>query len=85
MPGPCAPQLTALLHKHLERFGTASDGRLFRSLAGGLDSAGLPFTQVAEWAGHLAARRRAPESASSGLSTLTSGTANRPRMLEDGR
>jgi integrase len=32
---PCPPPLTVLLHEHLERFGTASDGRLFRSLAGG--------------------------------------------------
>lgn len=26
---PCPPQLTALLHEHLARFGTAPDGRLF--------------------------------------------------------
>jgi integrase len=34
-PVPCPPPLTALLHAHLARFGTASDGRLFRSLTGG--------------------------------------------------
>lgn len=34
-PVPCPPQLTAILHGHLTRFGTASDGRLFRSLDGG--------------------------------------------------
>jgi site-specific recombinase XerD len=27
---PCPPELTALLQEHLERFGTAPDGRLFR-------------------------------------------------------
>jgi hypothetical protein len=27
---PCPPELTALLHDHLTRFGTAPDGRLFR-------------------------------------------------------
>lgn len=32
---PCPPPLTELLHAHLARFGTASDGRLFRSLTGG--------------------------------------------------
>jgi integrase len=32
---PCPPPLTVLLHEHLERYGTAADGRLFRSLAGG--------------------------------------------------
>ena len=26
---PCPPELTALLHEHIERFGTARDGRLF--------------------------------------------------------
>lgn len=26
---PCPPELTALLHDHLERFGTGPDGRLF--------------------------------------------------------
>lgn len=26
---PCPPELTALLHEHLERFSTAADGRLF--------------------------------------------------------
>ncbi len=26
---PCPPELTALLHAHLERYGTAPDGRLF--------------------------------------------------------
>ncbi|WP_236793224.1 tyrosine-type recombinase/integrase [Amycolatopsis sp. GM8] len=94
---PCPPQLTELLHAHLERFGTASDGRLFRSLLGKdlaestvarvwdkarkaalTDAeyesvlgkrpydlrhacvstwlaAGVPSTQVAEWAGHSVA------------------------------
>jgi len=32
---PSPPPLTALLHEHLTEFGTAPDGRLFRSLAGG--------------------------------------------------
>ncbi|SFQ67078.1 Site-specific recombinase XerD [Amycolatopsis arida] len=91
---PCPPPLTALLHAHLERHGTAGDGRLFRNLTGGYVgestiarvwdkarkaalseaeyvsvlgrrpydlrhacvstwlAAGVPSTQVAEWAGH---------------------------------
>jgi integrase len=32
---PCPPPLTTLLHHHLEKFGVAGDGRLFRSLSGG--------------------------------------------------
>lgn len=32
---PCAPPLTKLLHEHLTKVGTASDGRLFRNLTGG--------------------------------------------------
>lgn len=94
---PCPPPLTALLHSHLERHGSASDGRLFRSLTGGdvaestlarvwdkarkaalteqeyesvlgrrpYDlrhacvstwlAAGVPSTQIAEWAGHSVA------------------------------
>jgi integrase len=32
---PCAPDLTALLHVHLERFGTGTDGLLFRGVRGG--------------------------------------------------
>lgn len=32
---PSPPPLTALLHAHLTQFGTAADGRLFRSLADG--------------------------------------------------
>lgn len=32
---PCPPPLTALLHDHMARHGTAADGRLFRSLTGG--------------------------------------------------
>jgi integrase len=32
---PCPPPLTALLHDHLARHGTSSDGRLFRNLIGG--------------------------------------------------
>jgi integrase len=91
---PVAPQLTTLLQRHLDRFGTAPDGRLFRGEYGGPVSdsvygriwqraraatltpdeqasplaarpydlrhaavstwlnAGVPATQVAEWAGH---------------------------------
>jgi integrase len=91
---PIAPQLVALLRGHLDRFGTAPDGRLFRGEFGGPVSdsvygrvwqkaraaaltaeeqasplaarpydlrhaaastwlnAGVPATQVAEWAGH---------------------------------
>ncbi len=33
---PIAPPLTALLNGHLDEFGTASDGRLFRAPRGGL-------------------------------------------------
>jgi integrase len=32
---PSPPPLTRVLHDHLRRFGTAGDGRLFRSLLGG--------------------------------------------------
>ena len=32
---PCAPELTALLHEHLEAFGTGLDGLLFRGVPGG--------------------------------------------------
>ena len=91
---PVVPQLVALLRGHLDRFGTAPDGRLFRGEYGGPVSdsvygrlwqrartaalttdeqasplagrpydlrhaavstwlnAGVPATQVAEWAGH---------------------------------
>lgn len=91
---PCPPQLVELLRDHLDEFGAAPDGRLFRGEAGGWLSdsvygrswdkarenaltpaevasplarrpydlrhaclstwlnAGLPATQVAEWAGH---------------------------------
>lgn len=94
---PCPPPLTALLHQHIERFGTAADGRLFCNLTGGdlaestiarvwdrarkaalseaeyasvlarrpYDlrhacvstwlAAGVPSTQIAEWAGHSVA------------------------------
>ncbi|RJQ77624.1 integrase [Pseudonocardiaceae bacterium YIM PH 21723] len=34
-PVPSSPPLTRILHEHLARFGTAADGRLFRSLTGG--------------------------------------------------
>ena len=34
-PGPCSPPLTRILREHLETFGVASDGRLFRNLDGG--------------------------------------------------
>lgn len=94
-PVPCAPELTAILHEHMERFGTTPDGRLFvgernhdslpsltitrvwararqeaftaEVVASPLAStpydlrhaavstwlnAGVPATQVAEWAGH---------------------------------
>jgi integrase len=27
---PCPPELTALLHEHIDRYGTSTDGRLFR-------------------------------------------------------
>lgn len=33
---PCPPPLTKLLHWHLKTFGAAPDGRLFRSLNGGM-------------------------------------------------
>lgn len=91
---PVVPQLVALLRGHLDQFGTAPDGRLFRGEYGGPVSdsvycaiwqkarkvalnadeqasplagrpydlrhaavstwlnAGVPATQVAEWAGH---------------------------------
>ena len=94
---PCAPELTALLHEHLEAFGTGPDGLLFRGVRGGQLAestycrtwrraredaltaeeaasplarrpydlrhaavstwlnAGVPSTQVAEWAGHSVA------------------------------
>jgi integrase len=32
---PCSPELTAILHLHLERYGTAPDGRLFRGARDG--------------------------------------------------
>ncbi|MDQ7809378.1 hypothetical protein Q5425_37110 [Amycolatopsis sp. A133] len=34
-PVPCPPPLTALLHRDLEQYGVADDGRLFRSMDGG--------------------------------------------------
>lgn len=34
-PVPSSPPLTAILQEHLSTYGAASDGRLFRSLAGG--------------------------------------------------
>jgi integrase len=34
-PVPCPAPLTTLLHDHLARHGTATDGRLFRNLTGG--------------------------------------------------
>lgn len=92
---PCPPELTRLLHEHLERYGTDAAGRLFRGVRGGRPleestyhrvwrkarkaalsaaefssslarrpydlrhaavstwlNAGVPSTQVAEWAGH---------------------------------
>ncbi|NDL60838.1 tyrosine-type recombinase/integrase [Phytoactinopolyspora sp. XMNu-373] len=92
---PCPPELTALLHRHIKRFGTTADGRLFvgqrnadhlpvltvtRTWARAREAvfgeiagtshvaarpydlrhaavstwlnAGVPATQVAEWAGH---------------------------------
>jgi integrase len=94
---PCPPELTALLHEHLERFGTNADGLLFWGVRDGPLSestycrvwrsartacltaeqarsplaarpydlrhaavstwlnAGVPPTQVAEWAGHSVA------------------------------
>jgi integrase len=32
---PCSPELTTLLHQHLDAHGTAPDGRLFRGARGG--------------------------------------------------
>jgi integrase len=32
---PCAPELVAILRAHLDRYGVAADGRLFRGLRGG--------------------------------------------------
>lgn len=32
---PCPPELTALLHEHIDRYGVASDGRLFIGERGG--------------------------------------------------
>jgi integrase len=95
---PCPPELTHLLHQHLERHGTDAEGRLFRGVRGGRPleestyhrvwrkarasalsteelasplarrpydlrhaavstwlNAGVPATQVAEWAGHSVA------------------------------
>ncbi|MGB8963134.1 MAG: tyrosine-type recombinase/integrase [Pseudonocardiaceae bacterium] len=95
---PCPPELTRLLHEHLERHGTDAEGRLFRGIRGGRPleestyhrvwrkareaalndeefasplarrpydlrhaavstwlNAGVPATQVAEWAGHSVA------------------------------
>jgi integrase len=34
-PVPCHPALTGYLHRHIEEFGTATDGRLFRGERGG--------------------------------------------------
>jgi integrase len=34
-PVPCPPPLTAMLHHHVEQYGVAEDGRLFRSLDSG--------------------------------------------------
>lgn len=95
---PCPPDLTQLLHDHLSRHGTDSEGRLFRGVRSGREleestyhrvwrkarhaaltaeeyasplarrpydlrhaavstwlNAGVPPTQVAEWAGHSVA------------------------------
>ena len=95
---PCPPELTQLLHQHLEQHGTDAEGRLFRGIRGGRPledstyhrvwrkaregalsteefasplarrpydlrhaavstwlNAGVPATQVAEWAGHSVA------------------------------
>jgi integrase len=44
---PCPPELTALLHEHMERFGTAADGQLF---VGERNGAQLPkLTIVRAW------------------------------------
>ncbi len=32
---PCSPELTAILHQHLDTYGTAADGRLFWGTRGG--------------------------------------------------
>jgi integrase len=36
---PCPPELTAIFHHHISKFGTASDGRLFRGQGRGVLSA----------------------------------------------
>lgn len=44
---PCPPELTALLHSHIQRFGTAADGRLFTGERNGSE---LPkLTIVRAW------------------------------------
>lgn len=45
---PCPPELTELLHKHLEKFGTARDGRLFRGPRDGGRLASTTYGRV--WA-----------------------------------
>ena len=50
---PCPPPLTDLLHSHLVRFGTTSDGRLFRSLTGS-DVAESTIARVWDRARHAA-------------------------------
>lgn len=45
---PCPPELTALLYDHLERFGTAPDGRLFRGARDGGRVASTVYGRV--WA-----------------------------------
>jgi integrase len=47
-PVPCPPMLTAILHDHLARFGTAPDGRLFRGARGGGRVASTVYGRV--WA-----------------------------------
>lgn len=51
---PCSPELTAILHDHLSRFGTAPDGRLFRGARDGGRVGSTVYGRV--WA---AARARA--------------------------
>ena len=43
---PIPPELVMILREHIEEFGTAADGRLFRTVAGG-----MIYDHTARWAG----------------------------------
>ncbi|MBA0124657.1 tyrosine-type recombinase/integrase [Haloechinothrix sp. YIM 98757] len=43
---PCPPELTEMLHAHMETFGTASDGRLFRGARNGGRVSGTTYGRV---------------------------------------